>query len=253
VMGARAAQAMEIKGSNGFNDRPDAVQQRKLQEVAGNSRLASKLMAFQKMASVIPKARPTTQLQSHNKLVGKAIQLVNRLTMHPEPLDTRLAGGGAGSSASTGAEVARVIASDNLEDLKDSHAALKKSIKLRQAALNPDPAHAARIVQEEGWLVQLDAAIRPLEADRLRRRQAMLMGPSPSVSGASGGGMPANSTWGGARTGTSATTTAPVPAVPAPVVPEAALTAPTPLTAQDLDTLYPEKTAGGQPFSIWGK
>ncbi|MDX2508987.1 MAG: hypothetical protein QNK28_05475 [Desulfobacterales bacterium] len=231
------------------DNRPEAVAQRKLQEMANNSPQAMQLRAFQEMANDNPKAMPSAQLQSDNKFVGKTIQLVNCLTMHSPPKDERLAGGGIGSSVNTGAEVAAVIESGNLVDLNDSRKALSSSISVRQDS-PADAGHAARIVQEQTWLAQLDAAIKPLEQARLARRQKMLRGRPSSVPAESEGALPAAAGWGGPRNGAAAAAMAPPFAAPTAIAsPSAAgpLTVPTPLSDQELDVLYPN-----QGFAIWG-
>ncbi|MBC8755071.1 hypothetical protein H2O64_10335 [Kordia sp. YSTF-M3] len=166
------------------DNRPEAVAQLKLQNMMTN----------------IPKVSLTSQLQKNVTFTGKTIQLVNRLTMHSAPKDTRLSGGGKGSSVNTGKEVSAVIASKNLTDMKHSRDALKRSIKVRSNSMNPDDKHAGRIAQEKRWLARLNKAIAPLEAASTEQRRRMLMGRRPGPSAPpSNVRMPANAGWGGIR------------------------------------------------------
>lgn len=196
---ANTVSQRKINGDSTFqfvDSRHEAISERKLQEMATNSSQAMQLRAVQEMADNSQKSQLFVQLKSGEKFAGKTIQLRNMLTMHAAPLDTRLAGGGAGSAIDTGAEIAAVIASNNLTDLNDSRTALRRSIIVRQSAPNPDAPHLARIVQEQGWLGQLDAAIAPLEAARLASRQQMLMGPRPPQQPGPGWTPPPGPVWG---------------------------------------------------------
>ena len=162
------------------DNRPKAVVQQKLKNAMTNGSMRV----------------PVHQLQSKVTPFGGTVQLVNKLTMHSSPKDTRLSGGGKGSKISTGKEVNAVIASNRLQDMIDSHRALKNSIKARESSTNPDDGHAGRIGQEKVWMAKLAAAIAPLEQARLRSRQRMLSGArSPARKGPERG-LPANSTWG---------------------------------------------------------
>jgi hypothetical protein len=158
------------------DNRPKSIAQRKMQEVMNNS----------------TQSKQVVQLKNYNTFIGKPIQLVNRLTMHQAK-----AGGGQGSNISTSAEVTAVINSGVLKDIKDSRYALNQSIIVRQAEINSDANHLARIVQEQGWLAQLDAAITSIEAAKQAAWKATLNGPKqPPPPPGPGWKAPAGNVWG---------------------------------------------------------
>ncbi|SER56985.1 hypothetical protein SAMN05421690_10391 [Nitrosomonas sp. Nm51] len=62
-----ASSQMQISGKSTFqfvDNRPEAIAQRKIQEMANNSSQASRLRAFQEMANNSPQAKQAAQLQA---------------------------------------------------------------------------------------------------------------------------------------------------------------------------------------------
>jgi len=198
-----SAKSVSQNQSNGestyqfIDNRPQAIPQKDLQMMANNSTQVTQLKILQNMVNSSTQLNHIAQLHKSYMFSGQApVQMVNRLTMHSPPQDIRLAGGGIGSDINTGQEVQNVIDSGNLQDMIDSRNALRQSIQLRVGAVNPDPGHAARILQEQAWLAQLNEAIEPLEKAKQKSWQNILRGPKPPPSSGSGWTPPPGPAWG---------------------------------------------------------
>jgi hypothetical protein len=163
VANSVAQKKSKVKQGFGFVDnRPEAVAQRKLQEVANNNQHAKQVAQLQLMANL-----------------GSPIQLY--LTTHDNGYGD-ITGGGLDSDTSTETEVATLIASWDATEGNEAIAELTASIPRRQRRYdqrgdNPfvgDPDgvnHLARINQERDWLVRLNTKKDQVAADAQLARE----------------------------------------------------------------------------------